>query len=83
MDEVIVIGDKQVSPEITRQEIPVKVAEKPVISTIPDILDVTAGLDIQRRSILTPKQSQVRIRGMDERRAGVDPPGVSKKLLAP
>ena len=69
MDEVIVIGDKQVSPEITRQEIPVKVAEKPVISTIPDILDVTAGLDIQRRSILTPKQSQVRIRGMDERRS--------------
>ena len=69
MDEVIVIGDKQVSPEITRQEIPVKVAEKPVIATIPDILDVTAGLDIQRRSILTPKQSQVRIRGMDERRS--------------
>lgn len=69
MDEVIVIGDKKVSHEISRQEIPVNVAEKPVISTIPDMLDVTAGLDIQRRSILTPKSSQVRIRGMDEQRS--------------
>ena len=69
MDEVIVMGEKQTSAEVSQEEIPIKVVEKPVISTIPDILDVTAGLDIQRRSILTPKNSQVRIRGMDERRS--------------
>lgn len=42
---------------------------KAVVSTVPDALDKTAGLDVQRRSILTPKSSQVKIRGLEEKRS--------------
>ncbi len=69
IEEIIVIGEQKASPEAGVDKIQVKTAEKPVISTIPDIMDTTSGLDIQRRSLLTPKSSQVRIRGMDERRS--------------
>lgn len=39
------------------------------MSTVPDALDKTSGLDIQSRSILTPKSDQVRIRGFEEKRS--------------
>jgi len=68
LDEIIVTGKRAPTAEVNKQEVPVKEAQKPVISTIPDILDETSGLDIQRRSTLTPKSSQVRIRGLDEQR---------------
>jgi iron complex outermembrane receptor protein len=42
---------------------------KPVAATVPDALSKEAGLDIQHRGVLTPKSSQVRIRGLDERRS--------------
>jgi len=68
LDKIIVTGKNTPVAEVNKQEVPIKETQKPVISTIPDILDETAGLDIQRRGILTPKNSQVRIRGLDEQR---------------
>ena len=41
---------------------------KPVVSTVPEVLDKTPGVSIQNRGILTPKSSQVRLRGLDETR---------------
>lgn len=41
---------------------------KPVISTVPDILDHTPGVDVQRMSTGTPKNSQIKLRGLDEGR---------------
>ncbi|NLJ28140.1 TonB-dependent receptor [Desulforhabdus amnigena] len=60
-----------ISPEGNTEDIPVAEKEKPVVSTIPDVLDKTEGVDVQRRSILTPKNSQVRLRGFDESRYNV------------
>lgn len=61
----------QVTPEGNTQVISIEDNEAPVVSTIPDVLDKTQGIDVQRRSILTPKSSQVRLRGMDESRYNV------------
>ena len=69
LDPVTVEAYPPVSPETTRQTIAVPEAAEPVISTVPDVLDKTTGLDIQSRGILTPKNSQVKIRGFDERRS--------------
>ncbi|MFW6373011.1 MAG: TonB-dependent receptor [Thermodesulfobacteriota bacterium] len=69
LDPVTVEAYPPVSPETTRQTIAIPEAAEPVISTVPDVLDKTSGLDIQSRGILTPKNSQVKIRGFDERRS--------------
>jgi len=69
LDPVTVEAQQEISPERNIETIDLGTEAKPVSSTIPDALDKTSGLDIQRRSILTPKNSQVRIRGLDERRS--------------
>ncbi len=65
LDPVTVEAQQEISPERNIETIDLGTEAKPVTSTIPDALDKTSGLDIQRRSILTPKNSQVRIRGLD------------------
>lgn len=74
-DEVHVLEDitvqeaGTVSPEQHIQRIDIKDTGAAVAATLPDVLGKTSGIDVQKRSILTPKSSQVRIRGLDERRS--------------
>lgn len=69
LDPITVEAQRQFDAERNLETIDLTSDVKPVVSTVPDALDKTSGLDIQRRSILTPKSSQVRIRGFDERRS--------------
>jgi len=69
LDTITVKAKKQVAAQGNMESINLKDEEKPGVSTIPDILDQLSGLDIQRRSILTPKSNQVRIRGLEEKRS--------------
>ena len=39
-----------------------------VVNSVPDVLQSMSGIDVQRRSMLSPRSSMVRIRGFDERR---------------
>ena len=64
-----VTAEREISAERNEVTVDLETEASPVVSTVPDALDKTSGLDIQRRSILTPKSSQVRIRGFDERRS--------------
>ncbi len=69
LDTITVEAPTPVSPEQSRTTVEISDAQEPVISTIPDVLEGSPGLDIQSRGILTPKNSQVKIRGFDERRS--------------
>ena len=69
LETITVEAPAPISPEQSRTTVEIPEAQAPVISTIPDVLDKTPGLDIQSRGILTPKNSQVKIRGFDERRS--------------
>ena len=69
LDEITVEGRRPVSAERNLDIIDLETEAKPVLSTVPDALDRTPGLDVQRRSILTPKSDQVRIRGLTEKRS--------------
>lgn len=60
-------GDAAAEQNVTRVDLVAD--QKPVAATVPDVLDKETGLDVQRRGALTPKSSQVRIRGLDERRS--------------
>lgn len=69
LDEITVQGRRPVSPERNLDIVDLETEAKPVVSTVPDALERTPGLDVQRRSILTPKSDQVRIRGLSEKRS--------------
>ncbi len=69
LDAVTVEARPAVSPEASRERIEFPEAGAAVLNTVPDFLERSSGLDIQTRGILTPKNSQVKIRGMDERRS--------------
>ncbi|GBC62578.1 TonB-dependent receptor [Desulfonema ishimotonii] len=69
LDTVTVEAQREISAERNAERISIQDEAAPVISTVPDILKHTTGLDVQGRSVLTPKSSQVRIRGFDERRS--------------
>lgn len=76
MDEMTVEAEKvetqvKVTAESTTEDVPIDQKKKPVVSTVPDVLDQTVGIDVQRRSVLAPKNSQVRLRGLDESRYNV------------
>ncbi|MBF0450438.1 MAG: TonB-dependent receptor [Candidatus Magnetomorum sp.] len=68
IDEITVRATRENSKEISTQIISL---DKPGNVSVPDVLKNTSGLDVQRRSILTPKNSQVKIRGLDERRSEI------------
>lgn len=68
LETITVEAERQSTAERNVETIDLETEAKPVISTVPDALDKTSGLDIQRRSVLTPKSSQVRVRGFDEKR---------------
>lgn len=69
LETVTVQGRRPLSPEQNRDVVELGPADKAVPSTVPDALERTPGLDVQRRSIMTPKSSQVRIRGFTENRS--------------
>lgn len=69
LDEVVVQAQKEDSLGTTVRKVEIGNVARPVVSSIPDALDKTSGLDVRRRSTLTPKNSQVSIRGFDERRS--------------
>ena len=69
LDTITIKAKKEVSAQGNMERIDIKDKGKSVVSTIPDALDKISGLDIQRRSILTPKSSQVKIRGLEEKRS--------------
>jgi iron complex outermembrane receptor protein len=69
LQPVTVVAEGMVSPEQNVRTVDLTTEQKPVAGTVPDALDKAAGIDIQRRSVLTPKSSQVRIRGLEERRS--------------
>ncbi|WP_161626848.1 TonB-dependent receptor [Desulfospira joergensenii] len=69
LPEMEVTAKKEVSAEGNVKLISIKEEATPVTSSLPDVLDKVSGLDIQTRSIMTPKSSQVKIRGLDERRS--------------
>jgi iron complex outermembrane receptor protein len=71
MEEIVFTGAQIPSPEADTQTIRMESAGRAVVSTVPDAMDTAAGIDIQRRGILTPKNSQVRLRGLDERRSQI------------
>ncbi|MFW6081179.1 MAG: TonB-dependent receptor [Desulfosalsimonas sp.] len=71
MDEIIVTGSRAPSPEASYDAVSMDSSRKGAVSTVPDAIDTTAGMDIQRRSVLTPKSSQVKIRGMEEKRSQI------------
>ncbi|KPA12615.1 TonB-dependent receptor [Candidatus Magnetomorum sp. HK-1] len=68
LDEITVSASQEESSEISTQIIS---SDKPGVVSVPDLLKNTSGLDIQCRSILTPKNSQIKIRGLDERRSQI------------
>ena len=68
LESITVDGQRLIAAERNSEKISVEEEVKPVVSIIPDVVENTSGVDIQRRSILTPKNSQVKIRGLDERR---------------
>ena len=68
MEPVVVKGKRGADAERNVEPIDLKTETPSMVSTLPDVLDKTSGLDIQRRSLMTPKSSQVRIRGFDEKR---------------
>jgi iron complex outermembrane receptor protein len=68
LDEIVVSGTSQDKNETTIQTIPL---DQPTNISVPDALKQTSGIDIQRRSILTPDNSQIKIRGLDERRSQI------------
>ena len=75
--EEITIEAEPIEPKLevgadgNTEVISTKENKTPVVSTVPDVLDKTQGISVQRRSILTPKNSQVRLRGLDESRYNV------------
>ena len=69
LEPVIVTAERELSAEINQVVVDLETEGKSVVSTVPDALNKTSGIDIQTMSILTPKSSQVRIRGLDERRS--------------
>lgn len=69
LETITVRAAGKVSPEQHIQRVDIKDAGPAVAATLPDVLGKTSGIDVQKRSILTPKSSQVRIRGLDERRS--------------
>jgi iron complex outermembrane receptor protein len=68
LDEIVVTGKSQEDTESSVQTIPL--VQKGVIS-VPDVLKNESGIDIKRRSILTPGNNQIKIRGLDERRSKI------------
>lgn len=68
MEEIVFTGTRLPSPEAHTETIRMESAAKAVTPTVPDAMVHAAGIDVQQRGILTPKNSQVRIRGMDEPR---------------
>jgi len=68
IDDITVSANREAPKETSTQIIPL---DQPCIISVPDALKNTSGIDIQRRSILTPKNSQVKIRGLDERRSQI------------
>lgn len=69
LEPMTVEAEKEISAERNRKTVDLQTEARPVISTVPDALDRVSGVDVQRRAILTPKNSQVRLRGFDERRS--------------
>lgn len=69
LDAVTVEAQAPVSPERNLEKVDITEGAKPVIATVPEMLDTTTGIDIQSRGVLTPNNSQVKIRGFDERRS--------------
>lgn len=69
LEDITVRARRRFAAEQNLSTINLESAGRPVVSTIPDALDKTAGIDVQRRSVLTPKDSQVRIRGFSEKRS--------------
>ncbi|BBO68567.1 hypothetical protein DSCA_24970 [Desulfosarcina alkanivorans] len=69
LEDITVLGEGTVSPEQQIQRIDIADTGAAVAATLPDVLGKTSGIDVQKRSVLTPKSSQVRIRGFDERRS--------------
>ena len=65
---VLVEGNRLLSAE--KQRVVKKLEDTALqnVSSVPDMLAETSGLDIQNRGVLTPRGSQVRLRGLDERR---------------
>ncbi len=69
LEDLTVLGNKPLSAAGNAVRVDLQQQGRPVVSTVPDALRSVAGIDVQRRSILTPKSTQLRIRGMDERRS--------------
>ena len=69
LEDITVQAQGSVSPEQNIERVDIKTEAPAVVATVPDVLSKTSGIDVQTRSILTPKSSQVKIRGLDERRS--------------
>ena len=69
LDTVTVEARREPSAEGNAVTIDIQSEAPAVAASVPDMLDQLSGLDVQKRSVLTPKSSQVKIRGMDERRS--------------
>jgi len=68
LEPITVEAKRKVLAERDSEIVEVEDNAKPVVSTVPEVLDKTPGASIQNRGILTPKSSQVRLRGFDETR---------------
>lgn len=68
MQGITVLGKKKDSAEQSLNLIDITKEKRGVVSTVPDLLEDVSGVDVQRRSILTPKSSQIKLRGFDEKR---------------
>ena len=68
LQTLTVTAEREISAERNGVTVDLDTEAKAVVSTVPDALDKISGLDIQSRSILTPKSDQVRIRGFEEKR---------------
>ena len=69
LDTVHVLGRQEPQGGMVPETIEPETLMKPVVGNAADYLELTPGLDVQGRSVMTPKSSQVRIRGLDERRS--------------
>ncbi|WP_177193606.1 TonB-dependent receptor [Thermodesulforhabdus norvegica] len=69
LEPLTVEEKKSVSAEQNVEQVDVKSERSAIVSRIPDVIDQVPGVDVQGRGVLTPKSSQVRLRGLDERRS--------------
>ncbi|RLB20889.1 MAG: hypothetical protein DRG76_10120, partial [Deltaproteobacteria bacterium] len=68
LEPIIVTAPRKKPVTSPANSLKIETDNKITVSRIPDILSNSPGIDVQRRSILTPKQTQVRLRGLDEQR---------------